>query len=501
MSKNTMHKSDSSFDESQDHSEDVTPILRDTVVELQLAVSSGDAKSLADAIKRVDLSVVDRGNAHEQWCQAGQLALKVKDWHFAQRLATRSLLSYPKYGDAMRLFGDALVGLNRRDEAAACYRFQLPSSIESEYFGHFQCTMTNSKVIDDAQLRCLPSFPGEHYALKTPFQIGSVDVPELKHNKLESAEAFVGSVPDGKLWYDGGNAVVWDKHGRLVEDISLGFHRVVNASVKSRVPVKLDGRICLLGNRSYLNYYHWMCDTLPRLAVLREAGIELDTIDHFILPLPKFDFHRESLKTLGIEEDRLHTIDRGEYIHADEVFVPIFGSNSLGLKQSRWNPLFLNRTFGPKNLPVQTGRRLFISRGTTGKRGICNESELMASLLPLGFELLLCENHSIAEQAEIFASAEAVVGPHGAGLTNIVFCQPGTVVLELFNAHIAPCFWTISELIGLRHSILFCGFIDEATGLPGSSAPLNASAVDVRRNAFEVDIVGTLATLNKQGVS
>ena len=48
------------------------------------------------------------------------------------------------------------------------------------------------------------------------------------------------------------------------------------------------------------------------------------------------------------------------------------------------------------------------------------------------FEEILPEQLSVQEQAELFASASAVVGPHGAGLTNIVFCKPQTKVIELF---------------------------------------------------------------------
>ena len=36
----------------------------------------------------------------------------------------------------------------------------------------------------------------------------------------------------------------------------------------------------------------------------------------------------------------------------------------------------------------------------------------------------------IAAQQELFSRALVVAGPHGAGLTNVLWCQPGTVVIE-----------------------------------------------------------------------
>jgi capsular polysaccharide biosynthesis protein len=38
-----------------------------------------------------------------------------------------------------------------------------------------------------------------------------------------------------------------------------------------------------------------------------------------------------------------------------------------------------------------------------------------------------------AEQVAAFAGASHVVGVHGAGMTNAVFCSPGTAVLEIFH--------------------------------------------------------------------
>jgi capsular polysaccharide biosynthesis protein len=40
-----------------------------------------------------------------------------------------------------------------------------------------------------------------------------------------------------------------------------------------------------------------------------------------------------------------------------------------------------------------------------------------------GFELYCLEDMSIVEQIRLFASARLVIGPHGAGLTNIIYCN------------------------------------------------------------------------------
>ena len=43
--------------------------------------------------------------------------------------------------------------------------------------------------------------------------------------------------------------------------------------------------------------------------------------------------------------------------------------------------------------------------------------------------------------------AEAIVAPHGAGLTNLVWCAPKTRVVEIFSPlYVNLCYWAIASL-------------------------------------------------------
>jgi len=64
-------------------------------------------------------------------------------------------------------------------------------------------------------------------------------------------------------------------------------------------------------------------------------------------------------------------------------------------------------------------------------RSIINENEVKDFLKKQGFEFLTLSKHHFNQQVEIFNQAECVVGLHGAGFANIVFCEPNTKVLEL----------------------------------------------------------------------
>jgi capsular polysaccharide biosynthesis protein len=97
-------------------------------------------------------------------------------------------------------------------------------------------------------------------------------------------------------------------------------------------------------------------------------------------------------------------------------------------------------------------RRLYITRGG-GTRKVTNESALVAHLNEAGFEIYDPSRH--LDPWLDFSQATAVIGPHGAGLTDLAFCLPGTAVLELLPSdHVYPYYCSLSQAAGLRYGYL-----------------------------------------------
>jgi capsular polysaccharide biosynthesis protein len=62
----------------------------------------------------------------------------------------------------------------------------------------------------------------------------------------------------------------------------------------------------------------------------------------------------------------------------------------------------------------------------------------------------------VADQARLFSEASIVVGPHGGGLTNVMFCAPGTVLVELLSPMGQTlCFWTLANTAQLTYEPIF----------------------------------------------
>ena len=66
------------------------------------------------------------------------------------------------------------------------------------------------------------------------------------------------------------------------------------------------------------------------------------------------------------------------------------------------------------------------------------------------------ETLSIVETASLISKAEAIISPHGSGMLNTVFCEPGTKVIELFSIHLYRDCWFICNIRGCEYYSLYC---------------------------------------------
>ncbi|WP_373331210.1 glycosyltransferase family 61 protein [Salmonirosea aquatica] len=101
-------------------------------------------------------------------------------------------------------------------------------------------------------------------------------------------------------------------------------------------------------------------------------------------------------------------------------------------------------------------KRIYISR--SGRRRILNESAVTALLQNYGFEIIEDIPRSVTEQVRIYQNAEFIIGPHGASFSNIVWCQPGTQLFEIFAPTYTPGFFRyLAHTLGLGYSAYYHG--------------------------------------------
>ena len=119
-------------------------------------------------------------------------------------------------------------------------------------------------------------------------------------------------------------------------------------------------------------------------------------------------------------------------------------------------------------------------------------------LEPLGFEAIDPGAMSPAEQVRAFAEAECMVGPHGAGLTNLAFAPAGAAVVELFaRDYVNECFWALASTVeGLRYRYLVG---DGTPSGPGGTAgwPPTSRSTPARSCACSTSCSGRRSVVTK----
>ncbi|MCX7596059.1 MAG: glycosyltransferase family 61 protein [Fischerella sp.] len=282
---------------------------------------------------------------------------------------------------------------------------------------------------------------------------------------LQFPKTFIAIVPKGKVWVDFYTSAIITSDGLLVEDVSTGNAALIALSNQLPAAKKIDGTVACLAIRYSHNYFHWMFDLLPRIEFLCSSGININNIECFIVNSFHHTFQIETLSLLGIDQKKFLEVN-GSYYIANNLIATSSPFNKGKIPPQSCN--FLRRAFLSKKVieSEKTAERIYISRQTASYRRVINESEVTDFLKKYGFETIQLESMSVTEQIKQMAAVKVVIAPHGAGLTNIVFCNPGTKIIEIFSPdEVIPYYWIISNHIGLEYYYLIGNKVEDTNSL------------------------------------
>lgn len=207
------------------------------------------------------------------------------------------------------------------------------------------------------------------------------------------------------------------------------------------------GRLAVLQVHQAANYYHWVLELLPRLGLLKTYQVEIDA--YYVSNRTKFQ--HESLALAGLKSNQIRDPLHHPHIEAECLIAPsrpeVGRPSPLAIK-------LLQNLFWPSITPGKRCR-IYITRRLATRRRVVNEAALEPVLARYGIEIVETENLDFKAQVGLFFDAEWVIAPHGAGLANLVFCQPSTRVLEFFAAdYVNNCYWAVAGAAGLDYHCL-----------------------------------------------
>lgn len=298
--------------------------------------------------------------------------------------------------------------------------------------------------------------------------------------------SYVAMVEYGSVWMNNlveGMVFVMTPTFKLLRD--MVFHLYWNYYNQHNIPPisYYPGTVAVLAWAGHSNYWHWFHDTLGRYHLLQLSGIP---IDKYVLPKLTTPFHSETVEKLGIPKNKIIELTPDMHLRAKRLVLP-----SIPFKLGtcvNWTINFLREAFLNKSSrnKIPGFERIYISREDASWRKVINEDEVMSVLSKRGFKKIVLGSLTVQEQIDIFSSAEVITGANGAGLTNILFCEPGTKIIQLFTST-SDEFLKISNYLGLDYYFLKC-----AIASPPSTVHevMNNLIVDIEKLSKILEMAG-----------
>jgi len=212
---------------------------------------------------------------------------------------------------------------------------------------------------------------------------------------------------------------------------------------------KLIKDCVVLGSSPSDNYFSNLIHFLPRIFFINDKKINL-TIHRNLSN--KFRNFIEAICMIRGIEISFTFLDDGFY-NFNNSSIPQFFSVKKSIRILKY---FLENILINIKVP-KFKPKIYIRREDANYRKILNEADLINKLRKLEFEIINPNHYEILEQMKIFSNAEVIVSPHGSNLSNIIFCQKGTKIMEispvlnnLYEQNIANRYKDIAQILNLE---------------------------------------------------
>lgn len=194
------------------------------------------------------------------------------------------------------------------------------------------------------------------------------------------------------------------------------------------VPTVLDEPCFQLGTGLAENYFNWSLRYLSKIFIYQRLRLRAEGRLRLLAPAPKQDFIAKSLEFFRVAQNDVRWLKGRTLMRQLVVSAP----SAIG----RYNltpmlPEALRHHAAVRQLWRGQRQPIYVPRGSVRMRRVVNEAEVMERMRARGFLIFDAGAHALADQVRTFRDASMVVGPHGAALTNIVYCDRGTPVVEV----------------------------------------------------------------------
>ena len=286
-------------------------------------------------------------------------------------------------------------------------------------------------------------------------------IPEKKY--------YIYEIANGRIYTDTVENVAILKNNTIVPNISFqqiygdlkssNFNKVLKAGTP-RIKKKISGTVfSMVQGASGNNYFHFLFDIITRLKLCEEK-YPLNQIDYFYVPGVDH-WQRKIFSIFEIENDRLINSKHNRHIQADKILAvdhPWYYKGNIQkevINIPSWIVFWLRNKFLKMATKFNSNEKIFIDRSESQFKHcqFQNNNEIINFLNTKGFKSYKVGQLDFFEQIYLFNNAKIIIGPHGAAFSNIIFCKPKTIIIEILpETHPNKKCVRLSKILDLNHT-------------------------------------------------
>ena len=217
---------------------------------------------------------------------------------------------------------------------------------------------------------------------------------------------------------------------------------------KVKLRIKTTYYCCI--NELSDNFFHWFTEVIPKMIFVNSNSKSII----FYIPFPLKEYQLVSLDACSLRfivAKSDVTIFRKLKVVENLYKFPGYYHPALILQTSQ----LIKNAFRPGKTE---NRKIYVTRKNASRRKIINEDEIIGILIKQGFEIFDFDLINFKQQVEIIRSTSILVSLHGAALTNMLFMNRGSTIIEFLPKKVIndKCYFILAGTMNHHYYYVSC---------------------------------------------
>ena len=222
--------------------------------------------------------------------------------------------------------------------------------------------------------------------------------------------------------------------------------------IRHRKTSKSIDRALSLCGRVADNYYHFMVDILPKLALAEQQHLFAEypvLVDDAVRKMPSM---LEALELVNQSKREIIFVESVESVQVKKLaciseisrvpFDLLPGVRQIPEDFSiSYQALACMRKYISEIVPKGEYDKIYLARYKSGRPRLQNDEEIAMLCEKSGFQIVFPEKMTFTDQMSLFRGAHFIIGCAGAAMTNTLFAEPGTEVYMIVPKVYQNSFW------------------------------------------------------------